>query len=988
MTINLRSLRVRTLLAMLAMLVALVAGLLFLAERIIGESFVELEERTTFIRVEQAINAIDNSVFNLSRSTRDYAFWDNTYAFVEAPNDEYIGENLNDSVFIGLNISLMAIINPAGEVVHARAFDLITETEIAVPTELQDFTGPMAILLQHDYAGNVERERSGLVLLRDGPWLIAARPILTNEIQGPAAGTLIMGRRLDAHEIERLSEVTRLPMVITRSDDPNLAPTLQQALNQINAGAAVAVIPLDDQQIRGVSGIRDLWGEPKVLLSLDLPREVSLLGRQATGQYTLALLLVGLIFGALIFAMLERTVLARIISLSNQVAAIEANQVGSQVMLVGRDELGHLATTINQMLGRLAQAQRRIAENERRYRQLIELTPDAIIVHDGQQIRYINSAGHQLLGAEVQVGQALEPALAAVLPQPDGTPILKEQRITRADGSVIEAELLALSFLDDDTVATELIVRNITERKEVERTLREAKEAADSANRAKSQFLATMSHELRTPLTSIIGYAELLNRALTPIANDEVMHDLRRIQVAGAHLLAIINDVLDLSKIEAGQMHVHSAPVHLDKLIQTVVDSVQPLIARNGNQLTVQGVDAAGLMVTDEVHVRQILLNLLSNAGKFTDHGQITLRVFDDAARVHFEVRDTGIGIHPNQAQHLFRDFVQADASTTRRYGGTGLGLALSRRLARLLGGDITLESALGAGSTFTLSLPRTMELAESEAPAQITDSRRTSEAITEDRTLQTRIILVIDDDPAVLDLVPRVLAHPGLHFETATSGAEGLELATALLPDLIILDVLLPELDGWDVLRQLKANPETTNIPVLMQSIDPNADHGLVLGAAGVLHKPVDMLRLAQEMRTLLNPSTSPMHVLLVEDDAELREYLQRTLEQHGWQVRVAGDGPTALNLFDQQQPNLAIVDLMLPGMDGISLIAALRERPGGESLPILVVTAKDLTVAEQDHLSRSVEQVLHKGAFRGDDLVRCARSLVQINHDEGSRP
>lgn len=984
--INIRSLRTRTMLAMLAMLVALVAGLLFLAEQIIGKSFVALEERTTVLRVEQAVNVIEDSVVNLSRSARDYAFWDSSYEFVQAPNDAYIVENMNDSVFTGLNISLIAIVNPAGEVVHARAFDLVNEQEIPFPPELQDFTGPMAVLLQH--TGTAESERSGLVLLPDGPWLLAARPILTSQNEGPATGTFIMGRRLDAHEVERLSAVMRLPLVITRSDDPDLSTVLQQALVQINAGKAVVTTPLDPQQISGITTLRDLWGQPGVLLSLDLPREVSLLGRQATGQYTLALLIVGLVFGALIFAMLERIVLARIISLSGQVGMIEANQVGSQVTLSGDDEIGHLATTINQMLARLAHAQRRITENERRYRQLIELTPDAIIVHDGQQIRYMNSAGRQVLGHEVQAGQALDPSLAAVVPQADGTPILKEQRIIRADGTVIEAELLALAFVDEDTPATELIVRNITERKEVERTLREAKEAADSANRAKSQFLATMSHELRTPLTSIIGYAELLNRALTPIANDEIMHDLRRIQVAGAHLLAIINDVLDLSKIEAGHMQVHPAPVRLDKLVQAVVDTVQPVIVRNTNQLLVQGLDDAGLMVTDEVHVRQILLNLLSNAGKFTTNGQITLRISGTPEMVYFAVHDTGIGIHPEQAKQLFRDFVQVDASTTRKYGGTGLGLALSRRLARLLGGDITLESALGEGSTFTLSLPRTMALAEGDVAMPSGEAPRKTELVAEDSTLQTRIILVIDDDPAVLDLVPRVLAHPGLHFETAATGAEGLELATALLPDLIILDVLLPELDGWDVLRQLKANPETATIPVLMQSIDPNADHGLVLGAAGVLHKPVDMLRLAQEMRALLNPTAAPMDVILVEDDAELSEYLRRTLEQNGWLVRVAGDGVTALDLFDQQMPNIAIVDLMLPGMDGISLIGAIRDRPGGASLPILVVTAKELTLAEQDHLSRSVEQVLHKGTFRGNDLVRCARSLVQINHDRIAHP
>jgi signal transduction histidine kinase/DNA-binding response OmpR family regulator len=554
---------------------------------------------------------------------------------------------------------------------------------------------------------------------------------------------------------------------------------------------------------------------------------------------------------------------------------------------------------------------------------------------------------------------------------------------------LIEVELVALPFEEQGTPATQVIVRNITERKQVEKTLRNAKEVADAANRAKSQFLATMSHELRTPLAAIIGYAELLEQAVTmdPLDELELLHDIGRIRTAGAHLLALINDVLDLSKIEAGHMQVNVSPLRIDLLLQAIIGTVKPLAERNGNRLELRGVNDLGIMVSDEVRLRQILLNLLSNACKFTHDGAVTLEVqvlaaeeADVGGRLRFAIRDTGIGIAPAQQSRLFRDFVQIDSSSTRKYGGTGLGLALSQRLAHLLGGAITLESEPGVGSTFTLDLPRNYagsDLASAAVATPTGDDNPLSLAELAD--VESRIVLVIDDDPAICDMLPRMLAHPGLHFETAMSGDEGLELAGVLLPDLIILDVLLPDLNGWSILQRLKADPDTCAIPVLMLTICPDAENGFILGAASVLSKPVDLKSLADEMALILSSSAEVRRLLLVEDDADLRTYMRRTLEQGRWSVDEAPDAETALMLFEQHPPALAIIDLMLPGMDGIALIAALRTRPEGATLPILVVTAKDLTAEEQEQLNRSVEQVLRKGTFRSDELLRSARALVQ---------
>lgn len=674
-----------------------------------------VEERAVAERVGQVVNALDNNLRGLSRTARDYAQWDDTYAFASEGDPEYIEVNFSVTTYFNNNLTYIAIVRPDGELVYGGGFDPTDEALTPPPATLSSFAGTDArLLLQHD---NAEGELAGLLMLAEGPLLIAAQPILTSLGEGPPAGTLLMGRALDTSEVARLAELTRLPFALHRLDGAALPAELQTVAAALTDEGPTVTQVLDERHILGAAQIADLAGGPGLLLTLDLPREVYQLGQQTVRDYTLVLLSIGLLFGVLVLWVIERTVLRRTIRLSRQVAMIEAGRPETLVTVAGRDEVGQLGEAINQMLARQAQTQRQLAENEQRYRQLIELSPDAMIVHDGRQIRYSNSAGTRLLGhgqPAALVGQPLDSVIAAIAPRDDGAPALLERVLTRPDGSLIEVELVALPFRDGAAPATQVIVRNITERKQVEQALRSAKEAADAANRAKSQFLATMSHELRTPLAAIIGYAELLEQAITIAPLEEVLHDIGRIRAAGAHLLAIINDVLDLSKIEAGHMQLRSAPLRLDLLLQVVIDTVQPLAERNGNRLELRGAEGSGTMLSDEMRLRQILINLLSNACKFTHDGTVTLEVTTLAAadgaedeRISFAVHDTGIGIAPAQLGLLFRDFVQVDSSSTRKYGGTGLGLALSQRLAHLLGGEIVVVSEPDAGSTFTLSLPR-----------------------------------------------------------------------------------------------------------------------------------------------------------------------------------------------------------------------------------------------------------------------------------------
>ncbi len=859
------SLRTRTLLAILTLLAVLFGILQIFADSIIERSFRAVEVTTAQEHVQQGANALADSIASLDRTAHDYAVWDDTYDYVSKPNPKYITDNTADSTFTSNNLSFMAFVNSVGELVFARAFDLATQQEVPPPSGLRHFTGANARLLQNtDPAGHLD----GLLVLADGPMLLAARPILTSLGDGPPAGTLIMGRRLDAHEVARLAAITRLKISVTPLDDTVLSPILQQAATQISTEQPIVTAPLDSQLL-GVTHIADLRGGSGVLLSVNLPRDIYHLGEQATREYTLALLIAGALFGVIVFWMLDRSVLARIIRLSNQVAAVDSSQPEAQIMVTGRDEISQLGSAINQMLSGLMQAQQQLAENERRYRQLIELIPDAIIIHDGRKIRYTNPAGAHLLGGstpEACIGQQVDAAISAFVPSGDDTPVIAEQVLAHPDGTTIDAEFVVLSFRDRDTSAIQVIVRNISQRKQVEQALRTAKDAADNANRAKSQFLAVMSHELRTPLTAIIGYTELVDLTLATSGNSDALCYLDRIRSAGTHLLAIINNILSISRIEAGRMPVDRTSVNVSAMLHIVIDSIQVLAEPNGNHFTTQGIDEVGLMETDEVHLRQILINLLGNACKFTHAGMVTLTVHvrpgateSDTDQIAFAVQDTGIGMRPDQIDLLFRDFVQVDSSTTRKYGGTGLGLALSRRLAHLLGGDITVTSTMGVGSTFTLTLPRTLgaettpiSISPIVIPAQLpaTTQAPSSLSIMQD----TRIVLVIDDDLHMQTLLIQALAQPGLHVEIAATGATGLDLAAALLPHLIILDTRLPDLDGCTVLQHMKDDPETCSIPVLLLASSEDAkQRGIELGAAEVLHKPVVTDPLAPEIAAVL---------------------------------------------------------------------------------------------------------------------------------------
>ncbi len=505
--------------------------------------------------------------------------------------------------------------------------------------------------------------------------------------------------------------------------------------------------------------------------------------------------------------------------------------------------------------------------------------------------------------------------------------------------------------------------------------LMSARDQAMEANRAKSTFLANMSHELRTPLNAIIGYSELIEEELTDEGIEEYIPDLHKIQTAASHLLSLINDILDLSKIEAGKMDLYLEMVDVPKTIQDVISTVTPLINKNGNTLQVDCPPDIGMMHTDLTKLRQVLFNLLSNASKFTDKGVIRMDVSRNAIGgkdwFTFSVSDSGIGMNEEQLQRLFKDFSQADSSTTRKYGGTGLGLAISKRFAEMLGGDITVTSKPNKGSTFTVQVLASLSKTGDEGSG--------THAAVKMPPLPAgaSMVLVIDDDPAVRELVTRFLAKEGFNVKTATTGDEGLKMARALRPDVITLDVMMPGMDGWAVLSSLKADPQLAEIPVVMMTIVSDQNMGYALGASDYLTKPIDRDKLISTLRKY-DCNKTFCRVLVVDDEAAIREIVQRTLEKEGWEISQASDGVEALKQVSSFKPEIILLDLMMPNMDGFQFLNELHKTESGRDIPVIVITAMDLSPADHLQLNGHVKQILQKGAYKQDQLLEEVRSLV----------
>ena len=613
-------------------------------------------------------------------------------------------------------------------------------------------------------------------------------------------------------------------------------------------------------------------------------------------------------------------------------------------------------------------------EQRQYFESVVRNSPVAIVTLDLEQnIEAANPAFEKLFGWDVTeiLGQNLDSLVTDESTRLDANAITQEAmqgtvkhmgRRRRKDGAWVEVEVLAVPvFLNGERRGLVALYHDITE-------LTRARREAEAADKAKSQFLANMSHELRTPLNAVIGYSEMLLEEAADSGDEGYIPDLQKIHGSGKHLLGLINDILDLSKIEAGRMELYFETFDAAAMVQEVAMTIKPLIDKNGNSLNVVIAANSGHVRLDQVKVRQILFNLLSNASKFTENGVITLQLMRKDEHIVFRISDTGIGMTEDQMAKLFQPFTQADASTTKKYGGTGLGLAITRHFCEMMGGSILLESDAGAGTTFTVTLP-------TDADALAGSVETVADLVSETGASST--VLVIDDDAVAREMLSRMLSKEGYRVLMASSGEEGLRIAREEHPDAITLDVLMAGLDGWGVLTRLKSDSLTAEIPVVVVTVIDDRNLGFALGAADYLTKPVDRERLADALRRVrADGQAGP--VLVVDDDATTREMLRRVLEKDGWRVVEAENGKVALDRMLQDGPSVVLLDLMMPEMDGFTFIEEIRSRGVVGIAPIIVLTAKTLSEADRQRLG-TVARVMQKGENPLGEVIGEIRRAIQ---------
>ncbi len=538
-----------------------------------------------------------------------------------------------------------------------------------------------------------------------------------------------------------------------------------------------------------------------------------------------------------------------------------------------------------------------------------------------------------------------------------------------------------LTAMNEELQAQSRELQAQTEELEVQKTELEIQRSrVEEADRLKSEFLSNMSHELRTPLNSVLALSQLMITRGTGGNPDQEAEYLKVIERNGRQLLALINDILDLSKIEAGKMDIYMTDFDSAKLVERALSTIIPLAESKGLQV-VRKLDSAPYIHSDEDKINQILLNLFSNAVKFTDQGDITIEVKTDSKNVYFSVSDTGIGIDREHLLHIFDEFRQVDGSTTRNHEGTGLGLAICGKLASLLGGDVQVDSEHGKGSSFTLSLPLRKVNEDDVKKKQLLENKR----LVNGRNSTLNTVVVIDDDPDIRTELKTYLTQAGYRVETARNGKQGIELVKTVNPMAVTLDIMMPEMDGWEVIRLLKENRETDQIPIIIVSIADDQETGMALGAAGYIPKPISQGRILKAIQSISKGKSGKNisnEILVVEDNEVASLQIRLILEEKGYQVSVADNGQAALEAIKKACPRAVILDLMMPGIDGFQVLDSLRADPGTRDLPILVLSAKELTTEDRARLAHNnVQQLVRKGSIDRNQLVECIETILETD-------
>ncbi len=1042
------------LIALGSLFVVLACVLGFMLSRITLEDFSRLEREDAELDVQRVLSALDQQREDLESKLSDWANWDDTYAYSKKPYEAFVTSNVSAEALASLRLNAMVVVDRNGKIVLSCSSDTTGSDVVPAPAEFEAMLlRPGSPLLpKHD------KDRiSGIVLLPQHPMLVASQPVLTSQYEGPAEGAIVFGRYLDEAEVRTLAARTHLRVNSVRLDRPAaLTPSEREAAASLRTSASIRTEPESDDEITAWGRIDDLEHRPAMLVSVTQPRNMWRQGVESLGRQLVALLAAFVALALATLLLLHFLVLRRMASLSRQVAGIGGfDGERPHVELDGHDELRELGSAVNRMLDSLHRSQKRLRESEvtlrtfydsaNMMRGMVELAGDDVrhlfdnahasefygVEPDGTRGKLASELGMPAETREEWVRHLTASATGAVA-------LSFEYKQLRGDDSrILAATVCPLARQDGETQRFAYVVEDVTHRRRAEEELRRARDEADAASRAKSEFLATMSHEIRTPLNGVLGMAALLlDSDLQPVQRDYA----QTIVSSGEALLTIINDILDLSKIEAGRFTLEKAPFDLNSACEDVYELLSANAFEKGLSLQLHyPPDVPSRLVGDTNRIRQVLLNLVSNAIKFTEKGGVRIDVSGESgangvAQVCVAVSDTGIGISPEQAARLFQPFMQADASMSRRFGGTGLGLAICKRLVELMPGEVSLRSVPGMGSTFSVTLQLPVDAA---APARVPPPA----------ALAGQRVLVADPDTAQRETLRVWLEHWGARLDLVDGRAAAMKRAVAAAASgdpvrIAILDETVDGGEGESLSRELRAGGLGPDCAVLLVG-DRRRAHDFArlqqAGANGWMGRPWRLAALAQVLQRLASgtaslgeefvtresansaaalapqaraqdagaagapaPSVSDMldmlagplpfdgvRILLAEDIPTNQKVATRMLEKLGCSVHVAENGAIALERFRREHFDLVLMDCQMPEMDGFEATRRIRahEETSGTRTPIVALTANAMEGDRERCLASGMDDFVSKPVRRETLILALERWLQQGGGSTGEQ-